>query len=121
MLALALPSLTKTNKKCKHNTINKMEWVNSVVTKWSKQKSNKSRKANARFFATKGEYNKCNTELSREVETVPRCTNIYKDSTKGGKFDTKRASTSGIVLVQNEFKFEVGTHKKNHTQRIATH
>ena len=90
----------------------------SVPTKWSKQKSNISRRVNARFFA-KNEHNKYSNELAREVEAVPRYINVDKDSTHGGKFDTNRDATSGIVLVQNEFKCDVGMHKKNTRNKLA--
>ena len=92
-----------------------MEWVaKSARTKLSKQKSNKSLRANAklspRFFA-KVRHNKNNNKLPREVGAVPgvgavpRRTNVDKDSAHGGNFGNNRDSTSGkVVLVQEKFK-----------------
>ena len=72
----------------------------SVLTKLSKQKSNKSRRANAkaRSFAI-CRRNKNSNKLPREVGAIPRRTNVDKDPTHGGNFGNNRDSTSGKVII----------------------
>ena len=99
-IALALPYLNKSNKNGKNNSTSKMERAaKSVLAKLSRQKPNKSRRANARFFANVRRNKK--SKLSREVGAVPRRTNIGKDPAHGGNFGDNRDSTNGeVVLVQ---------------------
>merc|ERR1719201_79156 len=92
-LGAALPSLAINTKNNKNNSTNNMERpAKSVLTKWSNQKSNEScRRANAtaRFFA-QFRRNKYRKKLPREVGAIPRCTNVDKHPTHGGKFGSNR-------------------------------